>query len=116
MQQSHVQQQEELLSLREELQTLRQRSEKEKEEQGWQDQEVLAQLTQQAERAEDSARQLAAKLQEKVNIQRCHRSIAKCLKLMGRDWSCNLVDKITTTTTTSANNIPVPKNDPQNSL
>lgn len=68
MQQSHEQQQEELHALQEELQTLRQRREKEKEEQGWQDQEALALLTQQAERAEESARQLAAKLQEKVNI------------------------------------------------
>lgn len=68
MQQSHEQQQEELHALQEELQTLRQRSEKEKVEQGWQDQEALALLTQQAERAEESARQLAAKLQEKVNI------------------------------------------------
>lgn len=91
MQQSHEQQQEELHAVQEELQTLRQRREKEKEEQGWQDQEALAILTQQAERAEESARQLAAKLQEKVNIWRCPWSIAQCLKLMGRDWSCNLV-------------------------
>lgn len=80
MQQSHEQHQEELHTLQEELQTLRQRSEKEKEEQGWQDQEALALLTQQAERAEESARQLAVKLQEKVSIQRYHRSKAQCLK------------------------------------
>ncbi|XP_070760788.1 outer dense fiber protein 2-like [Enoplosus armatus] len=68
MQQSHEQQQEDLQALQEELQTLRQRREEENEEQGRQDQEALALLTQQAERAEESARQLAAKLQEKESL------------------------------------------------
>ncbi|KAK9522073.1 hypothetical protein VZT92_018563 [Zoarces viviparus] len=58
MQQSHEQQQEE-------LQALRQRREEEEDEEGRQDQEVLALLTQQTERAQESSRQLAAKLQEK---------------------------------------------------
>ncbi|XP_042343853.1 outer dense fiber protein 2-like [Plectropomus leopardus] len=66
MQRSQEQQQEELRALQEELQTLRQRrEEEEKEEQRRQDQEALAALTQHAERAEESARQLAVKLQEK---------------------------------------------------
>ncbi|XP_031161900.1 outer dense fiber protein 2-like isoform X1 [Sander lucioperca] len=65
MQQSHEQQQQELQALQKELQTLRQWREEKEEEQGRQDQEALALLTQQAERAEESARQLAAKLQEK---------------------------------------------------
>ncbi|XP_029295278.1 outer dense fiber protein 2-like isoform X2 [Cottoperca gobio] len=65
MQQSHEQQQEELLALQEELQALRQRREEEEKEHGRQDQEALALLTQQAERAEQSARQLEEKLQEK---------------------------------------------------
>lgn len=66
MQQIQEQQQEELQALQEELQTLRQRrEEEEKEEQRRQDQEALVMLTQQAERAEESARQLAVKLQEK---------------------------------------------------
>lgn len=68
MQQSHERLQEELQALQEELQTLRQRREEEEEEHGRQEREALALLTQQAERAEDSARQLAAKLQEKVCI------------------------------------------------
>ncbi|XP_044051158.1 outer dense fiber protein 2-like isoform X2 [Siniperca chuatsi] len=63
MQQSRGQQQEDLQALQEELQNLRQQREEDKEER--QDQEALALLTQQAERAEESARQLAAKLQEK---------------------------------------------------
>ncbi|XP_035513957.1 outer dense fiber protein 2-like [Morone saxatilis] len=65
MQQSHERQQEELQALQEQLQTLRQRREEEKDEQGQQDQEALALLTQQAERAEETTRQLAVKLQEK---------------------------------------------------
>ncbi|XP_054467331.1 outer dense fiber protein 2-like [Anoplopoma fimbria] len=65
MQQSHEQQQEELQALQEELQNLRQRREEEEEEEGRQDREALDLLTQKAERAEESARQLAAKLQEK---------------------------------------------------
>ncbi|XP_051277724.1 outer dense fiber protein 2-like isoform X2 [Dicentrarchus labrax] len=65
MQQSHEQQQEELQALQEELQTLRQRREEEKDEKEQQDQEALALLTQQAERAEESTRQIAVKLQEK---------------------------------------------------
>ncbi|XP_070690460.1 outer dense fiber protein 2-like [Pempheris klunzingeri] len=67
MQQSQQQLQEELHALQEELQALRQRRDEEgsKEEHRHQEQEALALLTQQAERAEDSARQLAAKLQEK---------------------------------------------------
>lgn len=72
MQQSHEQQQGELRALQEELQSLNQRREEEKEEQGRQ--EELALLTQQAERAEESARQFAVKLQEKVSNQRYHRS------------------------------------------
>lgn len=69
MQHSNRQQQEKQKALQEELQTLRQKTEKEKEEQGRQDQEALALLTQKAERAEESARQLSLKLQEKVGIQ-----------------------------------------------
>ncbi|KAM3611928.1 uncharacterized protein V6R79_026028 [Siganus canaliculatus] len=65
MQQSHEQEQMELRVLQEELQNLREERAKEKEEQGQQDQEVLDLLTQQAEHSEESARQLAAKLQEK---------------------------------------------------
>lgn len=72
MQQSHEEQQEELQALQEELQTLRQRRQEEKEELGRQDQETLALLTEQAERTEESARQLAVKLQEKVSIQKQH--------------------------------------------
>lgn len=79
MQQSFEKQQKELQALQEELQNLRQR--REEEEQGRQDQEALALLTQQAERAEESAGQLAAKLQEKVSIQGYHRSTAQCLKI-----------------------------------
>lgn len=108
MQQSHEQQQEELQALHEELQTLRQRREGEKEEQGRQDQEALALLTQQGERAEESARQLAVKLQEKVSIQRCHRSTAQCLWYTKRG-------KIATTCL-SVNKVPVPEDDPQTSL
>ncbi|XP_038560364.1 outer dense fiber protein 2-like isoform X1 [Micropterus salmoides] len=63
MQQSYEQQQEDLQALQEELQTLRQQRKEEKEER--QDQEVLALLTQQAERAEESTRQLEANLREK---------------------------------------------------
>lgn len=69
MQHSHKQQQEKQKALQEELQTLRQKTEKQKEEQECQDQEALALLTQKAERAEESARQLSLKLQEKVSIQ-----------------------------------------------
>ncbi|KAM9360764.1 outer dense fiber protein 2-like [Symphorus nematophorus] len=65
MQQSHEQQQEELQVLQEELQTLRQQREVEEEDQGRQDQEALALLTTQAKQAEETARQLAVKLQEK---------------------------------------------------
>ena len=68
MQQSHEQQQEELQVLQEELLSLRQQREMEKEEQGQQDQEALALLAEQAEQMEESARQLAVKLQEKVSI------------------------------------------------
>lgn len=70
MQHSHKQQQEKQKALQEELQTLRQKTEREKEEQGLQDQEALALLTQKAERAEESARQFSVKLQEKVSVQR----------------------------------------------
>lgn len=73
MQQTDQHEQEELQALQEELQTLRQQREREREEQGRQDQEVLALLTHQAEQAEESARQLTVKLQEKVSIQRSHR-------------------------------------------
>ncbi|XP_034397466.1 outer dense fiber protein 2-like [Cyclopterus lumpus] len=62
MQQSHQQQQVQLLTLQEELQAVRLRGEEEEEEEGRHHQEAL---TQQAERATESARQLAAKLQEK---------------------------------------------------
>ncbi|KAL6114910.1 odf2 [Pungitius sinensis] len=68
MQQSHEQQEEELHTLQEELHTLRQRREQEEaEEEGGarRDQEALTLLTQRAERAEESAGQLAANLQEK---------------------------------------------------
>ncbi|KAM7018758.1 outer dense fiber protein 2-like isoform 2-T2 [Tautogolabrus adspersus] len=65
MRQSHEEQQEALGALQEELQTLRQRRDEEKKEQGQKDQEALALLTEQAERAEETARQLTAKLQEK---------------------------------------------------
>ncbi|XP_028269228.1 outer dense fiber protein 2-like [Parambassis ranga] len=62
MQQSYEQLQEELNTLQEELQTLRHQRE---DEEGRPDQETVALLTQQAERAEESARQLTVKLQEK---------------------------------------------------
>ncbi|XP_047446968.1 outer dense fiber protein 2-like [Mugil cephalus] len=63
MQQSYKQQQEELQTLQEELQVLKQQREDEEDKK--QDQETLALLTQQAELAEGSARQLQEKLQEK---------------------------------------------------
>ncbi|XP_008298096.1 outer dense fiber protein 2 [Stegastes partitus] len=62
MQQSDEQQQEELQLLQEELQTLRQQKQDEEQKQ---DQEALVLLTQQAERAEESNRQLTEKLHEK---------------------------------------------------
>ncbi|KAM7415589.1 hypothetical protein PAMA_017893 [Pampus argenteus] len=68
MQQSYEQQYKELQALQEELQTVKQRrreEEEEDQEQHQQEREALALLTQQAERAEESARQLVAKLQEK---------------------------------------------------
>lgn len=76
MQQSYKQKEQELQAQQEEMHTLRQQMEKEDEARGRQDREELTLLTQQAERAEDSARQLVAKLQEKVRIQQargvCH--------------------------------------------
>lgn len=76
MQQSYKQREQELQAQQEEMHTLRQQMEKEDEARGRQDREELTLLTQQAERAEDSARQLVAKLQEKVRIQQargvCH--------------------------------------------
>ncbi|XP_056274207.1 outer dense fiber protein 2b isoform X2 [Pseudoliparis swirei] len=66
MQQSHERQQEQLLALQEELQTARLREEEEEEEaHHHHHQEALDLLTQQAERAQESARQLSATLQEK---------------------------------------------------
>ncbi|XP_029138055.2 outer dense fiber protein 2-like [Labrus bergylta] len=65
MLQSQEEQQEALGALQEELQTLRQRRADEKKERGLKEQEALALLTEQAERAEETARQLTAKLQEK---------------------------------------------------
>ncbi|XP_074525996.1 outer dense fiber protein 2-like [Halichoeres trimaculatus] len=65
MQQSLEEQQGELQALQEELQTLRQQREEERKEQGQRDQETLTLLTEQAEHAEGTARQLTAKLQEK---------------------------------------------------
>lgn len=65
MQQSYKQKEQELQAQQEEMHTLRQQMEKEDEARGRQDREELTLLTQQAERAEDSARQLVAKLQEK---------------------------------------------------
>lgn len=76
IQQSYIQKEQELQAQREELQTVKQQKAKEDEVRGRHDREALTLLTQQAERAEDSARQLAAKLEEKVRIQNaccvCH--------------------------------------------
>lgn len=76
MQQSHKQKEQELQAQQEEMHSLRQQMEEEDEARGRQDREELTLLTQQAERAEGSARQLVAKLQEKVRIQQargvCH--------------------------------------------
>lgn len=66
MQQSNKQQQKELWALQEELQTLRQRRDENQDEQERQHRAALTLITQQAERAEESARHLAEKLQEKV--------------------------------------------------
>ncbi|KAK2838097.1 hypothetical protein Q5P01_015309 [Channa striata] len=65
MQQSNKQQQKELWALQEELQTLRQRRDENQDEQERQHRAALTLITQQAERAEESARHLAEKLQEK---------------------------------------------------
>ncbi|XP_050931136.1 outer dense fiber protein 2 isoform X3 [Lates calcarifer] len=65
MQQSQEQKQKELQALQEELQTQRQRRSEEEDKLERRDQDALALLTQQAERAEASARELAEKLQEK---------------------------------------------------
>ncbi|XP_047237575.1 outer dense fiber protein 2-like isoform X1 [Girardinichthys multiradiatus] len=64
MQQSQDQQREELQVLQGELQTLRQQK-KEEEEEREEEQESHALITQRAQRAEESSRQLAEKLQEK---------------------------------------------------
>lgn len=89
MQQSLKKQQKELQALEEELKTLRQRQEEEQGEQGRHDQEVLALLTQQAERTEESVRQLAMKLQEKVCIQRIRTS--QRVRVVSRNAPCNRV-------------------------
>lgn len=60
MHQSQEQQQKELQVLQEELQTLREQREAEE--------RSLALLTEQGERAEEAARRLADKLQEKVSM------------------------------------------------
>ncbi|XP_029367274.1 outer dense fiber protein 2-like isoform X1 [Echeneis naucrates] len=65
MQQNQEQQQQKLKALQDELQTQRQHRDQELERQGGPDQEVLALLTQQAERAEETAREQAEKLKEK---------------------------------------------------
>ncbi|XP_026198296.1 outer dense fiber protein 2-like isoform X2 [Anabas testudineus] len=65
MQQSHKQQQKELQALQEELQTMRQRNYGEENEQRQKDREALTLVTQQAMRAEESAKQLKERLQEK---------------------------------------------------
>ncbi|XP_071339930.1 outer dense fiber protein 2-like isoform X2 [Trachinotus anak] len=65
MQQSQEQQQQKLQALQKELQTQRQQRHEEEGEQGRRDQEALALLTQEAERAEESAREQAEKLREK---------------------------------------------------
>ncbi|XP_036000220.1 outer dense fiber protein 2b [Fundulus heteroclitus] len=65
MQQSQEQQRDELRVLQAELQTLRQQREEEEEQQREEERESLGLMTQRAERAEESARQLAEKLQEK---------------------------------------------------
>ncbi|XP_034548944.1 LOW QUALITY PROTEIN: outer dense fiber protein 2-like [Notolabrus celidotus] len=65
LQQSQEEQQVELQVLQEELQTLRQQAEEERTEQGQRDQEALTVLSEQAEHAEGTARQLTARLQEK---------------------------------------------------
>ncbi|XP_041643864.1 outer dense fiber protein 2-like isoform X2 [Cheilinus undulatus] len=65
MQQTHEEQQEELQTLQEELKTVRQRIEEEKKEQEQREREALALLTRQAEGAEETAKQLTTKLQEK---------------------------------------------------
>ncbi|XP_068594967.1 outer dense fiber protein 2-like [Brachionichthys hirsutus] len=64
MQHSDEQQQEELLTLQEELQSLKQRRVMEKERER-RDQDTIAVLTQQAERTQESTRQLAVSVQEK---------------------------------------------------
>lgn len=69
MQQSNKQQQKELQALQEELQTLRQLRDEEDDGERQQDREALNLVTQQATRAEQSAKQLADKLREKVEIQ-----------------------------------------------
>ena len=94
MQQSQQQQQDELQALQDELQTLKRQTEKEKEEQGRQDQEVLALLTQQAEQREESARQLAVKLQEKVSIQRYSHNVwnTQSIEVVAKKGFFNLVE------------------------
>ncbi|XP_053182226.1 outer dense fiber protein 2-like [Scomber japonicus] len=79
MQQSYKQQYKEFLALQEELQTVKQQRREEEQKQDQHDQEALALLTQQAERAEESAKQLAAKLQEKES------QLAEALST-SRDW------------------------------
>ncbi|XP_068454946.1 LOW QUALITY PROTEIN: outer dense fiber protein 2-like [Clinocottus analis] len=83
MQQNHQQQQEELQALQEELQALRQRREEEEEEEGRREQKALTLLTRQAEHAQESNRQLAAKLQEKESqlAQTLSTSSDWCLRL-----------------------------------
>ncbi|XP_029017136.1 outer dense fiber protein 2-like isoform X3 [Betta splendens] len=65
MQQSHKQQQKELLALQDELQTLKQQRDEKEDEKSRRDREALVLVTQQAIRVEESARQLTEKLLEK---------------------------------------------------
>ncbi|MEQ2162110.1 hypothetical protein GOODEAATRI_016433, partial [Goodea atripinnis] len=77
--QNQDQQREELQVLQGELQTLRQQK-KEEEEQREEEQESHALITQRAQRAEESSRQLAEKLQEKVR----DGSLTRCLNVFSR--------------------------------
>ena len=84
MQQSHEQRQGELQALQEELQTLRQERE---DEEAKKDRELLVMLTKQAERTEESARQLTEKLQEKVSIQGCLQfNRCYCSEILAAPW------------------------------
>ncbi|CAJ1069728.1 LOW QUALITY PROTEIN: outer dense fiber protein 2-like [Xyrichtys novacula] len=65
LQQSHEEQQDKLCAVQEELETLRQKREEEQKKQGQRDQEALNLITEHADHAEEAARELRAKLQEK---------------------------------------------------